>query len=90
VRLYQGVTLGGEPPASGAAHAEPSPGARRHPRIEDDVVIFPGAVILGPVTIGARSRIGGNVWLRRDVPADSLVEAVDASIQPSLTVTPPY
>lgn len=76
VRLFQGVTLGGEPAPAGAAHAGPAHGARRHPVIEDDVVIFPGAVILGPVTIGARSRIGGNIWLRDNVPPDSLVEAV--------------
>ena len=74
VRLYQGVTLGGEPAPPGAAHAETIQSCRRHPTIEDDVVIFPGAVILGPVTIGARSRIGGNIWLRDDVPQDSLVE----------------
>ena len=81
VRLYQGVTLGGEPAPPGAAHAG-SDAARRHPHIGDDVVIFAGAVLLGPITIGARSRIGGNVWLRRDVPRDSLVEAAEAVIRP--------
>lgn len=79
VRVYQGVTLGGEPLAAGAAHANGS-GARRHPAIEDDVVIFAGAVLLGPITIGARSRIGGNVWLRRSVSPDSVVEAADPVI----------
>ena len=74
VRLFQGVTLGGEPNAPGAAHSDDVLRGRRHPTIEDDVVIFAGAVLLGPVTIGARSRIGGNVWLRSDVPPDSLVE----------------
>jgi serine O-acetyltransferase len=73
VRLYQGVTLGGQPFANGAAYAE-SAGERRHPRVEDDVVIFAGATIIGPVTIGARSRVAGNIWLREDVPPDSLVE----------------
>lgn len=73
VRIYQGVTLGGEPVAPGAAHAA-SARIRRHPQIGDDVVIFPGAVLLGPIRVGARSRIGGNVWLRDDVPDDSLVE----------------
>ena len=45
-------------------------------------MILPGAVILGPVTIGARARIGGNIWLRRDVPPDSLVEAPEPPITP--------
>ncbi|MEG3148368.1 serine O-acetyltransferase EpsC [Sphingomonas sp. ZT3P38] len=84
VRLYQGVTLGGEPVAASEAHGEDRDGAatRRHPAIEDDVVIFAGAVLLGPVTIGARSRIAGNVWLRRDVPPDSVVEAAEPAIRP--------
>lgn len=82
VRLYQGVTLGGEPHPAGAAHAGVAHAGRRHPTIEDDVTIFPGAVILGPVTIGARSRISGNVWLRLDVPPDSLVETPFPSISP--------
>ena len=72
-KIYQGVTLGGEPVAAGAAHRGDTR-TRRHPRIGDDVVIFPGAVLLGPIDIGARSRIGGNVWLRGNVPEDSLVE----------------
>ena len=73
VRIYQGVTLGGEPIPAGAAHRGETR-TRRHPRIGDDVVIFPGAVLLGPIDVGARSRIGGNVWLRGDVPEGSLVE----------------
>jgi len=81
VRLYQGVTLGGGPIAAGAAHVV-TPRTRRHPAIGDDVVIFPGAVLLGPITIGARSRIGGNIWLRHDVPSDSLVETREVAIGP--------
>lgn len=73
VRIYQGVTLGGEPVAAGAAHRGDTR-TRRHPQIGDDVVIFPGAVLLGPISVGARSRIGGNVWLRGDVAEGSLVE----------------
>ena len=46
VRIYQGVTLGGEPIPAGAAHRGDTR-TRRHPRIGDDVVIFPGAVLLG-------------------------------------------
>ncbi|WP_448663865.1 serine O-acetyltransferase EpsC [Sphingomonas sp. CJ20] len=81
VRLYQGVTLGGEPIAMGTAHAAAEPQGRRHPLVEDDVVIFAGAVLLGRLTIGARSRIGGTVWLRSDVPPDSVVEAAAPTIR---------
>ncbi|NYD90128.1 serine O-acetyltransferase EpsC [Sphingomonas melonis] len=70
VRLYQGVTLGGDPDLFGDKS-----GAPRHPIVEDDVVIHANATVVGRVTIGARSRIGGGVWLRQDVPADTLVEA---------------
>lgn len=70
VRLFQGVTLGGDPDMFDDKSDTP-----RHPIIEDDVVIYANASVMGRVTIGARSRIGGNVWLRRDVPADTLVEA---------------
>jgi serine O-acetyltransferase len=83
VRLYQGVTLGGEPFAIGQAHAG-TPGERRHPRIGDDVVIFAGATIIGAITISARSRIAGNVWLRENVPPGSLVEPAAASVHPLL------
>ncbi|OJU17078.1 MULTISPECIES: serine O-acetyltransferase EpsC [unclassified Sphingomonas] len=85
VRLYQGVTLGGEPLPAGAAHSNADPRARRHPFIADDVVIFAGAVLLGPITIGARSRIGGNLWLRTDVPPDSIVELETPRIRPAGT-----
>ena len=81
VRLYQGVTLGGEPGPAREGQGRGDPGVRRHPAIEDDVVIFAGAVLLGPITVGARTRIGGNVWLRRDVAADSVVEIAAAAIR---------
>ncbi|WP_010543642.1 serine O-acetyltransferase EpsC [Sphingomonas elodea] len=80
VRLYQGVTLGGDPQAIGTRTG--SSGLRRHPAIEDDVAIFPGAVLLGPITIGARSQVGGNVWLRHDVPPDSIVETSEPAVRP--------
>ena len=44
-------------------------GVARHPIVEDDVVIYAGATILGRITIGKGSTIGGNVWLTRSVPA---------------------
>lgn len=72
VRLYQHVTLGAKrfpADASGALIK----GTPRHPIVEDDVVIYAGATILGRITIGAGSTIGGNVWLTQSVPADSNV-----------------
>jgi serine O-acetyltransferase len=53
-------------------------GAARHPVVEDDVVIYAGATILGRVTIGRGSSIGGNVWLTRDVPPQSRVTQAQA------------
>ena len=70
VRLYQAVTLGAKRflvDDNGALVK----GKPRHPIIEDDVVIYAGATILGRVTIGRGSIIGGNVWLTRSVPAGS-------------------
>ncbi len=46
-------------------------GIPRHPIVEDDVVIYAGATILGRITIGRGSTIGGNVWITRDIPAGS-------------------
>jgi len=72
VRLYQGVTLGAKSfPAD--ADGNLLKAIPRHPIIEDDVVIYAGATILGRVTIGRASEIGGNVWLTHDVPPRSRV-----------------
>ena len=72
VRLYQGVTLGAK---SFPLNEEGNPikGIDRHPTIEDEVTIYSGATILGRVTIGRGSIIGGNVWLTRDVPPGSRI-----------------
>jgi serine O-acetyltransferase len=70
VRIYQGVTLGARSPR----HGEMLRGVKRHPTIEDNVVIYAGATILGGETvIGRGSVIGGNVWLIESVPEDSKV-----------------
>ncbi|MBU1741690.1 MAG: serine acetyltransferase, partial [Proteobacteria bacterium] len=72
VRLYQGVTLGAlsVPPQD----VERLRHQKRHPTIEDDVIIYSGATILGGETvIGARSVIGGSVWLTESVPPDTTV-----------------
>jgi serine O-acetyltransferase len=70
VRLYQAVTLG----AKRFAKDENGllvKGNIRHPIVEDDVVIYAGATILGRITIGHGSTIGGNVWLTHSVPPGS-------------------
>ena len=77
VRIYQGVTLGAKSfPLD--EHGHLIKGIPRHPVIEDDVMIYSGATILGRVTIGAGSIIGGNVWVTRDVPRNSRVSQVEA------------
>lgn len=81
VRIYQAVTLGAKSFSTDEdgrlVKDEP-----RHPIIEDDVTIYAGATILGRVTIGRCSVIGGNVWLTRSVPPGSRVRQT----QPSVTV----
>ena len=72
VRLYQAVTLGARSFPVGP-DGELQKGNARHPIVEDDVVIYAGATILGRVTIGRGSVIGGNVWLTRSVPPGSHV-----------------
>jgi len=72
VRLYQAVTLGAKRFPT-ETDGELCKGLARHPIVEDDVVIYAGATILGRVTIGRGSTIGGNVWLTHGVPAGSHV-----------------
>jgi serine O-acetyltransferase len=77
VRIYQAVTLGAkrfEADAEGALHK----GGARHPIVEDDVVIYAGATVLGRITIGRGSSIGGNVWLTRSVPPGSRIAQASA------------
>jgi serine O-acetyltransferase len=72
VRIYQGVTLGAKSmPVD--ENGNPIKGMPRHPIVEDDVVIYSGATILGRVTMGKGSIIGGNVWLTRSVPLGSRI-----------------
>jgi serine O-acetyltransferase len=78
VRIYQAVTLGAKrftADETGQLHK----GQPRHPIVEDEVVIYAGATILGRVTIGKGSTIGGNVWLTRSVPPGSQIS--QASLQ---------
>jgi serine O-acetyltransferase len=70
VKIYQGVTLGAKSfPLD--ENGNPIKGILRHPVIEDDVIIYSNATILGRITIGKGSVIGGNIWVTRDVPANS-------------------
>jgi serine O-acetyltransferase len=72
VRLYQHVTLGAKRfPADESGQL--IKGTPRHPIVEDDVVIYAGATVLGRITIGAGSTVGGNVWLTQSVPPNSNV-----------------
>lgn len=72
VRLYQAVTLGARRFDVGP-DGSLAKGLARHPILEDDVVIYAGATVLGRVTIGKGSVIGGNVWLTESVPPGSVV-----------------
>jgi serine O-acetyltransferase len=66
VRVYQAVTLGAKSfPTDAEGH--PVKGLPRHPHVQDDVVIYAGATVLGRVTIGKGASIGGNVWVTHDV-----------------------
>lgn len=72
VKIYQGVTLGAKSfPLD--ENGNPIKGIPRHPIVEDDVVIYSGATILGRITIGKGSVIGGNVWVTRDLGPNSKV-----------------
>jgi serine O-acetyltransferase len=77
VRLYQGVTLGARVFLSDE-QGRLVKGLPRHPTVEDDVVIYAGATILGRITIGKGATIGGNVWLTRDVAPGALVTQAQA------------
>ncbi len=72
VKVYQNVTLGALSfPLD--EDGNPIKGIPRHPIVEDNVVIYSGATVLGRITIGKNSMIGGNVWLTRSVPEGSKV-----------------
>lgn len=71
VTIYQCVTLGGTNPANGI------PG-KRHPTLQDGVIVGSGAQILGPITIGARARVGANAVVTDDVPEGATMVGVKA------------
>ena len=66
VKLYQGVTLGAKSfPLD--EHGNPIKGIPRHPILEDDVVVYSNATILGRITIGKGCVVGANLWITRDM-----------------------
>jgi serine O-acetyltransferase len=82
VRLYQAVTLGARRFAVDEKGVAVK-GAARHPILEDEVIVYAGATLLGRITIGKGSTIGGNVWLTKDVPAGSHISQADARLDRS-------
>ena len=72
VKLYQGVTLGAKSfPLD--ADGNPVKGIPRHPILEDDVIVYSNATILGRITIGRGATVGGNIWVTEDVPAGARI-----------------
>lgn len=71
VTIYQCVTLGGTNPTSGK-------GGKRHPTIEDNVIIGSGAQIIGPITVGERARVGANAVVMEDVPEGATMVGLKA------------
>ncbi len=83
VRLYQNVTLGAKSFPTDS-NGDLSKGIARHPIVEDDVVIYAGATILGRVTIGKGAVVGGNVWLTHDVEPGCFVRQASSSNKAAL------
>ena len=72
VKLYQGVTLGAKSfPLD--ADGKPIKGIPRHPILEDNVIVYSNATILGRITIGQGATVGGNIWVTEDVPAGARI-----------------
>jgi serine O-acetyltransferase len=71
VTIYQGATLGGTNPTNGEA-------GKRHPTIGDNVIISLGAAVLGPIHVGANSRIGANAVVTKDVPEGATMVGIPA------------
>jgi serine O-acetyltransferase len=79
VTIYQSVTLGGTNPSTGI-------GGKRHPTLQDDVVIGSGAQVLGPITVGRGAKVGANSVVTKDVPPGATVVGIPARPVPVDTV----
>lgn len=72
VKLYQGVTLGAKSfPLD--KEGKPIKGIPRHPILEDHVIVYSNATILGRITIGHSATVGGNIWVTENVPAGAKI-----------------
>ena len=72
VKLYQGVTLGAKSfPLD--ADGKPIKGIPRHPILEDNVIVYSNATILGRITIGSNATVGGNIWVTENIPAGAKI-----------------
>ena len=72
VKIYQGVTLGAKSfPLD--ENGMPIKGIDRHPILEDNVIVYSNATILGRITIGKDATVGGNIWITEDVPAGTRI-----------------
>ncbi|MDQ1552587.1 MAG: serine O-acetyltransferase [Actinomycetota bacterium] len=79
VMLYHGVTLGGRT----------SSNEKRHPTLGDDVVVGTGAVLLGPITIGAHSIVGAQAVVVTDAPPYSVLTGIPAVVRPRASTSQP-
>ncbi|TKD50634.1 serine O-acetyltransferase EpsC [Sphingomonas baiyangensis] len=75
VTIYQCVTLGGTSPDNGVA-------GKRHPTLADGAIVGSGAQVLGPITLGARARVGANAVVTKDVPEGATVVGIPAKPVP--------
>jgi serine O-acetyltransferase len=80
VTLYHGVTLGGVAPSIDSQNQR---NTKRHPTLEDGVIVGSGAQVLGPITVGRDARIGANAVVTKDVPARTTMVGIPArAVQP--------
>jgi len=82
VTLYHNVTLGGVAPS---IDSDSQRNQKRHPTLEDDVIIGSGAQILGPVTVGRCARVGANAVVTKDVPQGVTVVGIPGRVIPRST-----
>ncbi len=75
VTLYQGVTLGGVAPSVDSHNQR---NTKRHPTLEDGVIVGSGAQVLGPITVGRNARVGANAVVTKDVPSGVTVVGIPA------------